>query len=52
MPDNMLPEKHFPLQNLELERSDFYTFEGDKSKPLVLFGLRGPGGHELLMASR
>ena len=48
MPDNMLPEKHFPLQNLELERTDFYTFEGDKSKPLILFGLRGPGGMNCL----
>lgn len=48
MPDSMLPEKHFPLQNLELERTDFYTFEGDKSKPLVLFGLRGPGGMNCL----
>lgn len=44
MPNNMLPEKHFPLQNLELEKTDFYTFEGDESKPLLLFGLRGPGG--------
>lgn len=48
MPDGMLPEKHFPLQNLELERTDFYTFEGDKSKPLLLFGLRGPGGMNYL----
>src|SRR3989344_1881810 len=48
MPDSMLPEKHFPLQNLELERTDFYTFEGDKSKPLLLFGLRGPGGMNCL----
>ncbi|OGE06082.1 hypothetical protein A3I53_01315 [Candidatus Curtissbacteria bacterium RIFCSPLOWO2_02_FULL_40_13b] len=44
----MLPEKHFPLQNLELERTDFYTLKGDKSKPLVLFGLRGPGGMNCL----
>lgn len=44
MPDNMLPEKHFPLQDLELERTDLYTFQGDRSKPLLLFGLRGPGG--------
>ena len=48
MPDNMLPEKHFPLQNLELERTDFYTFEGDQTKPLLLFGLRGPGGMNCL----
>ncbi|MBI2012595.1 hypothetical protein HYS90_01550 [Candidatus Curtissbacteria bacterium] len=48
MPDSMLPEKHFPLRNLELERTDFYTFEGNKSKPLVLFGLRGPGGMNCL----
>lgn len=48
MPDNMLPEKHFPLQNLQLERTDLYTFEGDKSKPLLLFGLRGPGGMNCL----
>ena len=48
MPGSMLPEKHFPLQNLELERTDFYTFEGDKSKPLLLFGLRGPGGMNCL----
>lgn len=47
MPDQ-IPEKHFPLQNLELERTDFYTFEGNKSKPLLLFGLRGPGGMNCL----
>ena len=46
--EGKLPEKHFPLQNLELERTDFYTFEGDKSKPLILFGLRGPGGMNCL----
>ncbi len=44
----MLPEKHFPLQDLELERTDLYTLEGDKSKPLLLFGLRGPGGMNCL----
>lgn len=44
----MLPENHFPLQNLELEKTDFYIFEGDKSKPLLLFGLRGPGGMNCL----
>jgi|GEM_PF-4487330 len=43
-----LPESHFPLQNLELERTDLYTFEGDKEKPLILFGLRGPGGMNCL----
>lgn len=48
MPDSMLPEKHFPLQNLELERTDLYSFGGDKSKPLLLFGLRGPGGMNCL----
>lgn len=48
MPDNMLPEKHFPLQDLELERTDLYTLGGDKSKPLLLFGLRGPGGMNCL----
>lgn len=44
----VLPERHFPLQNLELEKTDLYTFEGDKSKPLFLFGLRGPGGMNCL----
>ncbi|OGD83179.1 hypothetical protein A3J17_02710 [Candidatus Curtissbacteria bacterium RIFCSPLOWO2_02_FULL_40_11] len=48
MPDSMLPEKHFPLQDLELERTDFYTFEGDRTKPMILFGLRGPGGMNCL----
>ena len=48
MPNNMLPENHFPLQDLELERTDLYTLEGDESKPLLLFGLRGPGGMNCL----
>lgn len=43
-----LPEKHFPLQDPELERTDLYYFEGDKQKPMILFGLRGPGGFDCL----
>lgn len=48
MTEQKLPERAFPLQNYELERTDFYRFEGDKSQPLILFGLRGPGGMNCL----
>lgn len=43
-----LPEHAFPLQDKELERTDLYTSSGDTTKPLILFGLRGPGGMNCL----
>ncbi|MDP3724701.1 MAG: hypothetical protein Q8R11_03670 [bacterium] len=45
-----LPEHHFPLQDLELERTDLYlSWKPKENAPFILIGARDPGGANALL---